>query len=110
MSNRFYCFHQNNSGGSFRGPAINVIIEAASPEIANSIAEDVGLYFDNSRDCPCCGDRWLRAHKYDGTKKPEIYGKSIKEHMSSGSTWGDEEKPEVLVVYANNVREKHYVT
>ena len=40
----FYTYNQNNSGGSFTGPAKNVIIEASSADVANAIAEDRGLY------------------------------------------------------------------
>jgi len=34
----YYMFRQNNSGGSFRTPAINVIVEASSKDEANYIA------------------------------------------------------------------------
>lgn len=57
----FYEFRQNNSGGVFHLPAIQVFIEADSTDEANRIAERNGLYFDGAddgRDCPCCGDRW----------------------------------------------------
>lgn len=57
----FYEYRQNNSGGFFHLPAIQVFIEADSMDEANRIAERNGLYFDgvdDGRDCPCCGDRW----------------------------------------------------
>ena len=57
----FYEFRQNNSGGVFHLPAIQVFIEADSMDEANRIAERNGLYFDGAgsgRDCLCCGDRW----------------------------------------------------
>ena len=57
----FYFYSQNNSGGSFRPPAINVIVEASCAAEADTIAEGLGLYFDGIGDCPCCGDRWHRA-------------------------------------------------
>ena len=63
----FYVYRQNNSGGSFRPPAINVIVEAPSAAEADTIAEGLGLYFDGAGDCPCCGDRWYNASEvYDG--------------------------------------------
>lgn len=60
----FYHYDQNNSGGAFIEPALNVFIEASSPEEADAIAEANGLYFDgvdDGYDCDCCGDRWSRA-------------------------------------------------
>lgn len=54
----FYRFRQNNSGGFFTGPAINVIVEADSQEESQRLAEQHGLYFDGRGDCPCCGNRW----------------------------------------------------
>jgi len=60
----FYHYDQNNSGGVFKEPALNVFIEASSHEEADAIAEVNGLYFDGvdkNRDCPCCGDRWSRS-------------------------------------------------
>lgn len=64
---KFYSFRQNNSGGSFHGPAVNVLIEASSLEEACSRTEPhftlcggSGLYaeYDNCGCCPCCGHRW----------------------------------------------------
>lgn len=79
---RFYLFTQNNSGGSFhRDENVDeyVIIQAYSAEHANSIAEDIGIYFHGvykGRDCECCGDRWYCVNDdYDEvTDQPEIYG------------------------------------
>jgi hypothetical protein len=68
---KFYEFTQNNSGGSFvtsENLAYRLIIEAKSAEEANSIAEDLGCYFngvDNGIDCRCCGDRWYESDEYD---------------------------------------------
>lgn len=65
----FYIYHQNNSSGYFiqnEKVDLCVIIEALSQESANTIAEkELGMYFDGVRkgmDCPCCGDRWIRAY------------------------------------------------
>jgi len=60
----FYHYDQNNSGGAFIEPALNVFVEASSSDEANAVAEANGLYFDGieeGRDCDCCGDRWSRA-------------------------------------------------
>lgn len=78
--NKFYCFDQNNSGGSFvtdelAGIGEYVFIEASSAEDAISRAEDIGLYFGGEGDCPCCGDRWYRPLDDDGTEMPLVYEK-----------------------------------
>ena len=84
----FYTYSQNNSGGNFTGPATYVIVEAKNAKFANVIAEENGIYFDgcsSGRDCSCCGDRWSRQwNDKDGTEKPEIYGKEIKESQKTG--------------------------
>ena len=65
----FYEFNQNNSGGhmDYNDKLTHrVFIEAEDYRSANSIAEDLGIYFngvDNGSDCECCGDRW-----YEGTE------------------------------------------
>lgn len=71
LKTKYYKFWQNNSGGYF----VNnddvreyVIIEALDENHANSIAEDIGIYFDGvayGMDCECCGDRWYRVNEYD---------------------------------------------
>jgi hypothetical protein len=79
---KFYTFDQNNSGGSFvhdpvAGIGYRVIIEAASCDDAVNKAESIGLYWDgveDGRDCSCCGDRWHKPWRDDGTDTPEIYG------------------------------------
>lgn len=85
----FFEFTQNNSGGSF---TVNeklchrLFIEAPTPNVANGIAEDLGIYFDGcdeGSDCPCCGDRWYKAGTpekiplyYGGMSKQEAEGLS----------------------------------
>lgn len=81
----FFTYDQNNSGGIFkedknRGIGETVVIEADSAEHANDRAENIGLYFngcDEGLDCSCCGDRWYRAWKDEGTEEPEKYGKPV---------------------------------
>lgn len=59
----YYTYRQNNSGGSFSDPAINVVIKADSPAQADAIAITKGIYFDPEFeiDCECCGNRWSSA-------------------------------------------------
>ena len=68
MRSLWFRFRQNNSGGRWAGP-VNVVVEARSPEEANSLAEASGhVYFDgcsDGQDCDCCGDRWSRQWKND---------------------------------------------
>ena len=68
----FYTFRQNNSGGAFSLPAINVFVEADSAGEANDIAESHGVYFDDDYevDCECCGQRWYRATEWDAREEP----------------------------------------
>jgi len=82
----FYTFIQNNSGGKFKvnqNVAHYVIIEARSYHEANSLAENVGLYFDGEGDCPCCGNRWSAFYDEEGTEIPEIYSQQI-EFVNNG--------------------------
>lgn len=70
---KWYEYRQNNSGGSFCKPALNVIVQAINQDVAETLAERLGVYFDgcsSGGDCPCCGDRWYR--DYNGVEdKPE---------------------------------------
>lgn len=102
----FYTYRQNNSGGFFTEPAVNVIIEAKNADHANDIAESKGLYFDGEGDCPCCGDRWYAVDKSDGTKRPQIYGKSIDKYLDDATyLWGTEKVPDVAVYYLDGREE-----
>jgi hypothetical protein len=77
----FFTFGQNNSGGSFvtnDSVAEYVIVEADNADAANSIANDIGIYFNGVKDgidCDCCGDRWYRVDDRDADQEPNIYGK-----------------------------------
>lgn len=78
----FFTYNQNNSGGSFSFEDWKVtqyvIIEADNYQEANSLAEEIGLYFDGSGDCPCCGNRWHELYSDDfGDEEPMIYGKPV---------------------------------
>lgn len=79
---KFFQFRQNNSGGGFDSPAINVIIEARDWQDANHLAEDkYGLYFNGVAagiDCSCCGDRWYDLWSGDeGTDEPCVYSEPV---------------------------------
>lgn len=63
----FFEFSQNNSGGSFRGPATSVFVQADTLEEACNLTRphftlcgDSGRYadYDDCGCCPCCGHRW----------------------------------------------------
>jgi hypothetical protein len=73
----YYIFDQNNTGGSFIGPAVYVAVNGSSPEEANIKAEAAGLYFDGADDCGCCGNRWHKAYEaaetFDTRQEAEAY-------------------------------------
>ena len=87
MENKFFEFHQNNTGGSF---IINdevshiVVIEAVNADHANETAKYVaGIYFngcEDGSDCPCCGDRWYEVFDGDGSDTPMVYGQPLAEY------------------------------
>ncbi len=90
MENKFYTFHQNNSGGVFHVDdkvSCIVIIEAATAEQANETAKSVAeIYFDGCEmgwDCDCCGDRWSPVYECDGTPEPSVYGKPLSEYSNA---------------------------
>jgi hypothetical protein len=105
MKPRFYTFSQNNSGGSFTGPAAYVIVEALSPDDANNRAESAGLYFDgcdDGRDCSCCGDRWYRQFRADnGDDKPSIYGTPVDKADDLDRGLRPDKLPQARVVFMN---------
>lgn len=97
----FYVYRQNNSGGSFRPPAINVIVEASSAVEADSIAEGVGIYFNGEDDCPCCGYRWDQASDvWDRCETLEEAKGSISKHDEE---WAIADRvPAVIVLEKDN--------
>lgn len=103
----FYHFRQNNSGGRFvfdkkNGLSVNVIIEADSAEKANSLAEDIGIYFNgcsHGSDCHCCGDRWYTVSEYDGRDKPSVYGKEVVKDQPHSDTKWIKNGPECFIHY-----------
>lgn len=70
-----YWFRQNNTGGYFCDPAINVMIEAGSASEANDLAQKHGVYFNgatNGKDCGCCGDRWYEVTEGNALNEREL--------------------------------------
>jgi hypothetical protein len=82
---RFWTVSQNNSGGEFHanpkhGIGYALCVEATDEQHAarrmQQITADAG--YDQSDDCPCCGDRWSFDYFMDaGTETPELYGKPL---------------------------------
>lgn len=95
----YFEYHQNNSGGVFRGPAITVIVKAKNAEKANKKAKEVGLYFNGCRkgiDCSCCGDRWYKQwDDADGTENPTIYGIPAEEYETM---WATDRVPAYVII------------
>ena len=93
----FYSYSQNNSGGSFRLPAVDVIVEAGSAAEADTIAEGLGIYFDGVGDCSCCGVRWNRAEE-DWDRFDTLAEAKSMAHKSS-EEWAKEDRiPAVIVL------------
>jgi hypothetical protein len=107
----FFEFHQNNTGGSFTGPAHYVIVEADSAHEANEIAEDLGLYWngcDEGYDCPCCGDRWYPLwDDEEGSDEPEVYGETDLQAVAADDMFADRNECVVLVRYKNGQTEEY---
>lgn len=103
----FYTYRQNNSGGSFTGPALYVIVEAKNQNYADFIAEnELGVYFngiEQGLDCDCCGDRWDSS--WDGGKEvPSIYSSSLAKYKKEAKSYNSrmyENIPFVIVLYTN---------
>ena len=100
---RFFTFDQNNSGGYFTGPAIDVVVEARTADEANARAEQLGLYFDGAGDCNCCGQRWYAQYDDDdGDEVPSKYGAPITAEgllESFSRDWSESDKVPLLAVY-----------
>ena len=120
VKTKFFCFSQNNSGGSFDEPAMYVIVEAMNAAQANQRAQEIGLYFDGcstGRDCSCCGDRWYSQwDNSDGDDAPSIYGKALADmnedddSLSMRARWSREGRiPYAIISYLDGREEKLYV-
>ncbi len=81
----YYHYRQNNSGGGWGEPAIEVFIEASTPDEADEIAVKHGIYFDPfyEVDCECCGNRWDNAwDSYD--QIPPVYKSPLDDLLYEG--------------------------
>lgn len=106
----FFEYTQNNSGGLFSGPALNVIVEADSGTQANERAEEVGVYFDGCRsglDCGCCGDRWS-SFWGDPDLEPSHYGKSLAT-IKSDYLYEESKLPMFLIYYLDGRKEEYFI-
>jgi len=95
---KWFRYGPNNPSGVFRGPAINVYIQAHNADVSNEIAENNDLYFDGCADgidCSCCGDRWRTRDNDDGME-----GELIISEEDYKYNWGDG-IPKVMVVPFN---------
>jgi hypothetical protein len=104
----WYNYRQNNSGGSFvydphSGIAVNVWVEAGTPAEANVLASQIGIYFDDSQDCSCCGSRWNEKGQYswddsdDNPPEPEETFKVDEFDSSFNTKWFKEGEYETFV-------------
>ena len=69
----YYIFEQNNSGGVFVEPAVQVVVEATCEYEAVKVAISNGIYFDPELkiDCECCGPRWNDPYPSDEVPEPD---------------------------------------
>ena len=102
----FYVYNQNNSGGFYMEPAINVVIEAKSGTEADLTAVKNGVYFDPEyiQDCDCCGTRW---DSFGGAYWNGYSSLSDVFVHSSPST--DNEVPDVLLITADGTKTFPYI-
>lgn len=98
MTTKFYLFDQNNSGGVFIDPAIQVYVEADSPEEANERAEYFGVYFDPEceMDCRCCGSRWYEASEWSTAYDEES---AIPMPTTAWDEWASSDKVPVQKIF-----------
>lgn len=92
-----YVYDQNNSGGYFIDPAILVVVDADSPEEADSLALENGVYFNSSADCECCGPRW--SSQSGGYPDIAESVEELNERVKANASWAEESKiPLVLSI------------
>lgn len=102
VKTKFFTFPQNNSGGSFHydffaGIGRYVIVEAIDQEHATTRAQQIGLYFDGSGDCSCCGYRWSEPWDEEGTEEPEIYGQPVEQYLAQNGWLHNSREHQVFV-------------
>ena len=105
---KFFTYRQNNTGGSFSGPALYVIVEAINASDADVRAEMNGVYFngcDSGSDCECCGDRWYTTYG-EGDAVPTVGATALSEMDEQKLKWDSEwckadKLAYAIVVYRN---------
>lgn len=91
-----------------RGITHHVVIEADNAAAANAIGERIGLYFDGTGDCPCCGNRWYSAWQDEsGDDAPTVYGAPAAA-FTSWQKWMEDGR-EICVHYLDGRKEWHGV-
>lgn len=109
----FYTYNQNNSYGRFDYDPVDgisryVIVEADDAWEADYRAQRIGLYFNGSGDCPCCGRRWYEVGESDAERVPSVYGQPLcSGDVSLDASWmgGD---PEGFIHYKDGRMEAVY--
>ncbi len=110
VNTKFYNYRQNNSGGRYTQNdtlTVLVVIEAISADHADSIAEDIGIYFNgvaNEMDCECCGDRWSPCYDDSGTEEPMDYDKPLVEGYVPSFYLGSPDKPYAYIYYMDGTK------
>jgi len=70
-NHKWFRIRQNNSGGYFSHPAVEVYIWAESADAAyDRLMEEAGA--TNSGSCPCCGSRWSHPWDEDGVQDAAV--------------------------------------
>ena len=77
----YWKYEQNNSGGEFIEPAINLWVYASTEKEADKIAKENGVYWNIFADCECCGPRWSAA---------DCFADPIPDYQWKVSEWEEE--------------------
>jgi hypothetical protein len=107
MTNKFFPFNQNNSGGSFvvsDQVGHVVFIEAPDDDTANDIALDQSIEFNSG--CECCGNRWRMVGPNDGIEGmfDEEDGPSLQEGAGwNWNRWGRNQTAHVYFLNGTHV-------
>lgn len=111
---KWFKYDQNNSGGKFivnKNVCHRVFIEAENSQLADNIAERLGIYFDgvdSGIDCECCGDRWYGSdeinlpHRWDdgiSFNNIEQYAQYLSDHYGSTS-------PDSMIYYLDGTKKE----
>lgn len=103
----FYSVKQNNTYGTWQGPAEILIAEADNEEEARRILIDMGAYEDDGQDCPCCGSRWS-LYFLNESKEPSQYNTPIAEYVAMGAFIFPKDIPAAIVRYKDKPEATYY--